>query len=146
MMADTTFQVRNPDWALDLQRGLDSYMQVLYDGIDFAEDRIETLTGEPFCGCNDCEYREMLAHVVPRIVAGLVDRSLTVQYDGKPVSVSVDGSGDLNRQPLVKEALVSELDRVQSDLLGFVKRTEQRKAELRSQIVELLERIEQSQQ
>jgi len=145
-MTDTSFQVKDPDWALDLQRGLDSYMQALYDGIDFAEDLIETVTGEPFCGCNDCEYREMLAHVVPRIVAGLVERALTVQYGGKPVSVSVDGGGDLSRQPLVKEALVSELDRVQSDLLGFVKRTEERKAQLRSQIVELLERIEQSQQ
>jgi hypothetical protein len=43
-------------------------MDAVYEG---TEDEItETLSGEPFCGCAQCFWRETLFYLVPRLLEG----------------------------------------------------------------------------
>jgi hypothetical protein len=67
------------EWSQELERGYESYMFSLLDGIDDEEDEIKTISGEPFCGCDTCMTRETLTYLIPRILdaheKGLVVRS-----------------------------------------------------------------------
>ena len=51
------------DLSVELEQGLNAYMASLHD-----EEPAPTLSGEPFCGCEDCHTREILAFVVPRVL------------------------------------------------------------------------------
>jgi hypothetical protein len=68
-----SFTITDMGWADALQQGLEEYMMQCHDSIDadeeFAGDSgFETESGWPFCGCNTCEYREILSFLVPRII------------------------------------------------------------------------------
>jgi hypothetical protein len=68
------FEILDPEWAGDLQSGLESYMEYLYASLDAdldsPEAEVQTATGEPFCACHVCETRELLAFIVPRAIDG----------------------------------------------------------------------------
>ena len=59
------------DWDFQLHRDTIQMLHRLEESID-AEDETadaETLSGYPYCGCEDCQIREILTLAVPRIVA-----------------------------------------------------------------------------
>lgn len=62
-----TFQINDPKWAEELQRGLDEYRAQLYDSVD-SEEEVETESGIPFCGCDTCDNREILSYIAPRVI------------------------------------------------------------------------------
>ena len=52
----TSFQINDPEWASALQHDTDEYMMVLQESIDEDTD-VDTLSGQPYCGCSDCYWR-----------------------------------------------------------------------------------------
>jgi hypothetical protein len=76
------FEIRDAEWAQDIQNGLDQYMMGLYESVDAeegtpeAEKANETESGLPFCSCNVCETREILSFVAPRIIRGYLDKKI----------------------------------------------------------------------
>jgi hypothetical protein len=76
------FEIRDPQWAKETQEGLEEYMTNLYKaseaekGSAEAEKAKETESGIPFCACNVCEGREILAYIAPRVVRGYLDRKV----------------------------------------------------------------------
>ena len=58
----------NPAMAV-LEKGVIAYLQELRESLFEDGDVSETESGVVFCGCDDCEAREILTYVVPRIVA-----------------------------------------------------------------------------
>jgi hypothetical protein len=69
------FQINDEVWASQLQRGLDEYMMRLADSVDEDSD-VETLTGQPYCGCSDCFWREILAYATPILLQGQLDKKI----------------------------------------------------------------------
>jgi hypothetical protein len=73
------YSISDNDWAVRLQHDTQQYMYMLFESVyDESDDdgEVETVTGLPFCGCDVCEYREMLAFVTPIIVEGFVSGAL----------------------------------------------------------------------
>lgn len=76
------FEIRDPQWAVELQKGLEEYMGGLYESVDAeegtpeAEKANETESGIPFCACNVCEGREILSFVAPRVIKGYLDNKI----------------------------------------------------------------------
>lgn len=76
------FEIRDPEWATQLQQGLEEYMSGLYESVDAeegtpeAEKANETESGIPFCACNVCEGREILSFVAPRVIKGYLDNKI----------------------------------------------------------------------
>lgn len=72
------------DWAKLLQYDFEHYMGACHAQIEaewFEEEipEFETVSGEPFCGCQDCETREILMFLVPRIIQGYKDGKLKLE-------------------------------------------------------------------
>lgn len=76
------FEIRDPEWAMDIQNGLEEYMMSLYKAAEAREKTPEagkvneTESGVPFCGCGVCEGREILSFIAPRIVRGYLDKKV----------------------------------------------------------------------
>jgi hypothetical protein len=74
------FEIRDPEWATELQNGLEEYMGKLYDSVDAEEGTPEadpfTESGLPFCACNVCESREILSYIAPRVIKGYLDKKI----------------------------------------------------------------------
>ena len=93
------FEIRDPEWAEEIQKGLEQYMMGLYESIDAddetpeAEQANETESGIPFCGCSVCEGREILSFVSPRIIKGYLDKKIGF------VEVDDDWSGRIIEVP-----------------------------------------------
>jgi len=66
------FTVTDQAWAHELEKGVEAYTDMLFeatwDGLD--EMMPDTLSGEPFCGCGPCFWRETLFYLVPRLLEG----------------------------------------------------------------------------
>ena len=67
------FQINDEDWAKVLEAGLDEYIDSLQNYYVYGEDvtegeEPETLSGEPYCGCETCYWREVLFFVAPKIM------------------------------------------------------------------------------
>jgi hypothetical protein len=73
------FEIRDGEWAQELQKSLEEYMDSLYSSVDAEEGTPEaelannTESGIPFCACNVCEGREILSFVAPRVIRGYLD-------------------------------------------------------------------------
>lgn len=77
-----SFEIKDTEWAQDLQHGLEEYMASLYDAV-YAEDESadaadDTESGISFCGCHVCEGREILSYVTPRIIQGFLDNKVDI--------------------------------------------------------------------
>jgi hypothetical protein len=92
------FEIRDAQWARDIQDGLDQYMMGLYESVDAeegtpeAEKANETESGLPFCSFNVCETREILSFVAPRIIRGYLDKKIGFvevddDYSGRIIEV-----------------------------------------------------------
>ena len=66
------FVVNDEGWAQVLEKGVEDYTDMLMDAVyEGTEDEItETISGEPFCGCSQCFWRETLFYLVPRLLEG----------------------------------------------------------------------------
>ena len=95
------FEIRDPEWAKNLQDGLEEYMSGLYESVDAeegtpeAEKANETESGIPFCACNVCEGREILSFVAPRVIRGYLDKKIGFvevgdDWDGRIIEVPID--------------------------------------------------------
>jgi len=71
-MSEKEFVVNDEAWAQDLERGVESYTDMLFEAVWSEEENevTETLSGQPFCGCSQCFWRETLFFVVPKIIKG----------------------------------------------------------------------------
>jgi hypothetical protein len=74
------FVINNTGWAEELEQGLEDYMQGLYEALDVEGDgEPETLSGQPFCGCETCVTREMLWYATPIILQGQKDGAVDLE-------------------------------------------------------------------
>ena len=60
------------DWAKNLQSDFEDYMgqcwSMAYDEEENVDEEFEPISGQPYCGCNDCEFREIAMFLIPRII------------------------------------------------------------------------------
>lgn len=82
------FSIVDFTWSQDLENEFTEYIsnceslidREFYEGTDFYEStEFETLSGQPFCGCETCYVREQLWFLVPRIIDGYKKGKITVQ-------------------------------------------------------------------
>lgn len=71
----SNFVINDQEWAKNLTDNLEEYMMRCVDSIDEDED-FETLSGQPYCGCSDCYWREMLFLAAPIIMQGQLDKKI----------------------------------------------------------------------
>ena len=65
------FELHDQDWAVGIERGVEEYTDSLFEAIWEGDDEVpETLSGELFCGCSQCFWREALFYLVPRLLEG----------------------------------------------------------------------------
>lgn len=63
------FEILDERWAEEVQAGLSEYIDNLIYGIE-DEDQLPTESGELFCGCDVCYWREILVYTTARILEG----------------------------------------------------------------------------
>jgi hypothetical protein len=75
------FSINDQEWAEELERGIEAYTDMLFEAIyEGTEDEItETLSGEPFCGCSRCFWRETLFYVVPKLLRGYEEGKIELE-------------------------------------------------------------------
>lgn len=75
------FAVNDEAWAQDLEKGVEDYTDMLFEAVwDGTEEVVpETLSGQPFCGCSSCFWRETLFFLVPKIIKGYEDGKLELE-------------------------------------------------------------------
>ena len=75
------FFINDHVWAEELERGIEAYTDMLFEAIfEGTEDEItETLSGEPFCGCSQCFWRETLFFIVPKLLKGYEEGKITLE-------------------------------------------------------------------
>lgn len=75
------FNVTDEAWAHDLEKGVEDYTDMLFEAVwDGTEEVVpETLSGEPFCGCSSCFWRETLFFLVPKIIKGYEEGKLELE-------------------------------------------------------------------
>jgi len=72
MIENKKFIVNDQAWAHDLEKGVEDYTDMLFEAIWEGDEEVipETLSGELFCGCSPCFWRETLFYIVPRLLEG----------------------------------------------------------------------------
>ena len=73
------FIINDKDWAEELQQGVDEYIDKLQSWYVYGEEEgeePEPISGQPYCGCEVCYWREVLAFVAPRIMNGQNDKKI----------------------------------------------------------------------
>lgn len=80
-MSKSEFTVNDQAWAHDLEKGAEDYTDMLFEAVwEGTEDEIgETLSGEPFCGCSACFWRETLFFLVPKIIRGYEEGKIALE-------------------------------------------------------------------
>jgi len=80
-MMSNGFEVIDQEWAEELERGVEAYTDMLFEAIyeGTEEELTETLSGEPFCGCNRCFWRETLFYVVPKLLKGYEEGKIELE-------------------------------------------------------------------
>lgn len=75
------FSINDQSWAEELERGVEAYTDMLFEAVyEGTEDEItETLSGEPFCGCSRCFWRETLFYVVPKLLKGYEEGKIELE-------------------------------------------------------------------
>jgi hypothetical protein len=80
-MMSNGFEIVDQEWAEELERGVESYTDMLFEAIyEGTEEEIsETVSGEPFCGCNRCFWRETLFYIVPKLLKGYEEGKIELE-------------------------------------------------------------------
>lgn len=63
------FEIKDVEWAKDLQRGFDEYTDSLFESLDSGE-AIETYSGLPYCECSVCFSREVISYLTVHLIEG----------------------------------------------------------------------------
>jgi len=82
-MSKQEFFIEDEEWAKDLEFEYEQYMGRLAYSIDAddTEEIIESLSGEPYCGCSTCDVREQLFFLVPRIIKAYKEGQVVLNED-----------------------------------------------------------------
>ena len=92
-------EILDPEWASELQIDLQEYLMCLYDSVDAEEGTIEyergidTASGQPFCGCDVCQGREILSFLSGKIIKGYESKKIAL-YDASSSSSSMSREED----------------------------------------------------
>ena len=80
-MSDKKFLVHDESWGQDLEKGAEAYTDMLFEAVWSTDDGevTETLSGQPFCGCSTCFWRETLFYLVPKIIEGYEEGKVTIE-------------------------------------------------------------------
>jgi hypothetical protein len=75
------FVINDQDWAQQLEKGVEEYTDMLFEAMwESSDDEItETLSGEPFCGCSQCFWREALFFIVPKLIRGYEEGKIELE-------------------------------------------------------------------
>lgn len=76
-----SFFVHDQVWARELEFAVENYTEDLLNRVFEGEDEeiTDTESGEPFCGCNRCFWRETLVFLVPRLLEGHVKGKIVIK-------------------------------------------------------------------
>lgn len=77
-------RVVDQEWARELEQGVVEYTDNLIENALFSDEETEampTLSGEVFCGCDTCFWREALFFLVPRIIDGYKNGKVTIDEE-----------------------------------------------------------------
>ena len=80
-MSEKPFVINDQDWAHQLEKGVEEYTDMLFEAMwESSDDEIvETLSGEPFCGCSQCLWREALFFIVPKLIRGYEEGKIELE-------------------------------------------------------------------
>jgi len=80
-MSNREFIINDEQWAHDLEKGVEEYTDMLFEAVwESSDDEIvETKSGEPFCGCSQCFWREALFFLVPKLLKGYEDGKIALE-------------------------------------------------------------------
>ena len=75
------FSINDQGWAEDLERGLEAYTDMLFEAVyeGMEAEITETLSGEPFCGCTRCFWRETLFYLTPKLLRGYEEGKIQLE-------------------------------------------------------------------
>jgi hypothetical protein len=78
-MSNQEFFLNDDHWSKELELAFENYIWNCESSIDGEEpDNFETLSGQPFCGCQTCYTREQLFFLVPRIITAYNEGKITL--------------------------------------------------------------------
>lgn len=78
-MSNQEFFLNDDHWSKELELTFENYIWNCESSIDGEEpDGFETLSGQPFCGCQTCYTREQLFFLVPRIIKAYNEGKITL--------------------------------------------------------------------
>jgi hypothetical protein len=80
----SAFYINDETWAKSLELGVDEYINSLQNWFVYGEEdgeEPETLSGEPYCGCETCYWREVLFFVAPKIMAAQNEKKIELTAD-----------------------------------------------------------------
>jgi hypothetical protein len=80
-MSEQPFIINDQDWAHELEKGVEEYTDMLFEATwASSDDEItETMSGEPFCGCSQCFWREALFFIVPKLIRGYEEGKIELE-------------------------------------------------------------------
>ena len=80
-MSKRPFVINDQDWAHQLEKGVEEYTDMLFEATwESSDDEItETLSGEPFCGCSQCFWREALFFIGPKLIRGYEEGKIELE-------------------------------------------------------------------
>lgn len=96
----TQISVNDREWASELQIDLQEYMMRLYESVDAEEGTpeyewgLETASGQPFCGCDVCQGREILSFLSGKIIEGYKAKKIELYNEESSSSSSSKSSSD----------------------------------------------------
>ena len=80
-MSEEEFVLNDQEWGHQLEVGVEAYTDMLFEAVwsTDEEEVSETLSGQPFCGCSQCFWRETLFYLVPKIIKGYEEGKVTLE-------------------------------------------------------------------
>jgi len=80
-MSNREFSINDQEWAHELEKGVEEYTDMLFEAMWESSDYeiTETKSGEPFCGCSQCFWREALFFIVPKLLRGYEEGKIELE-------------------------------------------------------------------
>jgi len=76
------FYIEDEAWAKELEQGVVEYMDSLFNAL-YEDEDIETRSGQVFCGCDTCFWREALVFVTPILLRGHKEKKVVLVEDSE---------------------------------------------------------------
>ena len=79
-MTNKEFVVNDEEWAKELEIGVENYTDMLFEAVwESSEEITETISGEPFCGCSTCFWRETIFFITPKLLKGYEQGKISLE-------------------------------------------------------------------